>query len=370
MSDKPLPPTDKRVRDAAAEGNVARSDVWAGFVGCLLATEAAFAMIDAGIDRWLALQAAVFSALAEAEADPLQVGLRLLPDCLGAIVVTIGLFAAIALAAAVLAAWASSGLSFAPKAIRPSFKRLNAARHFKGLFGAKNLTALVIALACACLVGGLAYGLLRARLPLVGAMIDWQSIEFDLRAGTAALHIFVRALLAAFFVPAALSLLVAKRQHHRALRMTHREVKDELKQTSGDPSMRARQRASFTEAVFAAAPNASRRNGRRALVTNPEHVAVLLDYRGDDADVPTITAKATDDDAIRLTNEALLERVTVFRFRKLARRLYRCADLQATIPDDCYRAVAIVFRIVDELEALSDRPNTPIEIDDVAFDSE
>ena len=110
MSDKPLPPTDKRVRDAAADGNVARSDVWAGFVGCLLATEAAFAMIDAGIDRWLALQAAVFAALAEAEADLFQVGLRLLPDCVGAIVVIIGSFTAVALGAAVLAAWAGGGL--------------------------------------------------------------------------------------------------------------------------------------------------------------------------------------------------------------------------------------------------------------------
>ena len=369
MSEKPLPPTDKRLRDARAEGQVARSDIFTGFAGCLLATEAAFALLDVGIDRWFALQAAAIAALAEP--DRLRSCLGLLPYGIGMIAAFIGLFALISLAAAVISAWVGGGLSIAPKAIRPSFKRLNAVRHVKGLFGAKNLTAIVLALASAGLVGTLAFGLMRTRLPLIEGMIDRQSVSFDLRAGTAALHGFVRALLAALLIPAVASLVLAKRQHRRELRMTHRDLKDELKQTSGDPAMRARQRASFTEAVFAAAPPTRRRqHGRRALVTNPEHVAVLLDYGGNEADPPAIIAKATDDDAVRMTNEALLERVVVFRFRKLARYLYRRGELQAAVPDECYKAVAIVFRIVEEIEALSERPNTPIDIDDVAFDTE
>jgi len=367
VSDKPLPPTEKRLRDARAEGNVARSDIFAGFVGCLLATEAAFAVLDIGIDRWLALQAALFAALAKP--DRIEACLRLLPYCVAMIAAFIGLFVVIAVAAALLAARVSGSPTFAPKTIKPSFKRFNAVRHLKGLFGTSNLTSVAMALASAGLVGALAYASLRGRLPLIGAMIEWQSISFDLRAGIAALHTFVRGLLAALAVPAVVSLALARHQHRRSLRMTHRDLKDELKQTSGDPGTRARQRASIAEAAFAAAPHTRGPNGRRALVTNPEHVAVLLDYGGDDAAPPTIMAKATDDDAIRMTNDALLERVTVFRFRKLARHLYRRGDVQAAIPDDCFQAVAIVFRIVEEIEALSERPNTPIDIDDVAFDS-
>lgn len=367
MSDKPLPPTEKRLRDARSEGNVARSDIFNGFVGCLLASEAAFAVFDIGIDRWLVLQAALFAALAEP--DRIQACLRLLPYCVAMIGAFIGLFVVVAVAAALLAARISGSLAFVPKTIKPSFKRFDAVRHLKGLFGVKNLTAIALSLTSACLVGTLAYALLRGRLPFIGAMIEWQSIAFDLRAGVATLHVFVRGLLAALAVPAVGSLVLAKHQHRRSLRMTHRDFKDELKQTSGDPGTRARQRASITEAVFAAAPRARGANGRRALVTNPEHVAVLLHYEGDDAAAPTIMAKATDDGAIRMTNDALLERVTVFRFRKLARHLYRCGDVQAAVPDDCYQAVAIIFRIVEEIEALDERPNTPIDIDDVAFDT-
>ncbi len=366
MSDKPLPPTDKRMREARAEGNVARSDIFTGFIAAVLATEALFALIDIGIDRWLALQAAAFAGLTGP--DHLAAGLRLIPYCIGSIVAIVGVLTLIALVAAVVGAWTCGGLSFAPKAIKPSFKRLDAVRHVKSLWGAKNLAAVALALTTAAVVSAAAWWLLRGRLALVTAMIEWQSLSFDLHAGLSSLHAFVRGLWAALFIPAVASVLIAKHQHRRSLHMTHAELKDELRQTTGDPSMRARQRASFTEAVFAAPP-VRRGGGRRALITNPEHIAVLLHYGGDESEPPVVIDKAIDDDAMRMANEALLERVAVFRFRQLARHLYRHGELQAAIPAECYRAVAIVCRIVEEIEALTERPNTPIEIDDIAFES-
>jgi flagellar biosynthesis protein FlhB len=354
------------MRDARAEGNVARSDIFAGFVAAALATEALFALVDIGIDRWLALQAAAFVALTRP--DRIAAWLRLMPYCMASIAAIVGMLALLALIAAVFAAWVCGGLSIAPKAIKPSFKRLNAVRHVKSLFGARNLTAVALALTTAGVVGATSCWLLRERLAIVDAMIAWQSLSFDLRAGVSTLHAFVRALLAALFVPAVLSVIIAKRQHRRSLHMTHRELKHELKQTSGDPSMRARQRATFTEAVLATPP-VRRGSGTRALIMNPEHVAVLLHYGGDESEPPIVIDKAIDDDAMRMANDALLERVAVFRFRQLARHLYRHGELQAAIPADCYRAVALVFRIVEEIEALTERPNTPIEIDDVAFES-
>lgn len=366
MSDKPLPPTDKRIRDARAEGNVARSDIFIGFIAALLATETLFVLIDIGIDRWLAIQAVAFTALAAP--DRIVAWPRLMWHCIAPIAAVIGIFALIALLAAVLGAWICGGLVLAPKAIKPSFKRLDAVKHIKSIFGAKNLTSVALALTTAAVVGAAAWWLLSERLALVTAMIEWQSLSFDLRAGLSSLHAFVRGLLAALLIPAVLSVIIARRQHRRSLHMTHRELTDELKQTTGDPSMRAWQRASFTQAVFATPP-VRRGSGIRALITNPEHVAVLLHYGGDESEPPVVVGKAIDGDAIRMANDALLERVVVFRFRQLARHLYRHGELQSAIPAECYQAVAIVYRIVDEIEALTERPNTPIEIDDMAFES-
>lgn len=364
MSEKNLPPTEKRLRDARAEGNVARSEVLAGLAVSVLATEATFACADVGLEHWLAMQETIFARLAAPDR------LDTWPSIVGTYARAVGLALAIVASAAVtgnlLAMWACGGIALAPKALKPSLKRLNAARNIKALFSAKNVMAVALAIGAAVMLGATAAWQLRDRLHLVNAMIAWQSLSFDLRASIATLHAFVRTLFIALIVPAAVSAITAKRQHLRDLRMSHRELKDELKQTNGNPTARARQRASLTESVMAPPTRAAR--GNRALVTNPEHIAVLLHYTGDTSVPPIVIDKATDEHAVRMTDDALLERVPVFRFRRLARHLYRHSELQAAIPAECYRAVAVVYRIVEEIEGLDERPSVPIDIDDVIFD--
>lgn len=364
MNDKPLPPTEKRLRDARAEGNVPRSEVLAGLAVAALASEAAFACIDTGIEHWLALQHAALAQLPST--DRTSACTRLVEQAVVFIATGTGLVAAVAVVASVVAAWACGGLFFAPKALKPSLKRLNAVRHVKGLFSVKNFAAVALALSTAVLVTAVAAWRWRDSLPAIGVMVDLQSVAFDRYASVALLHTFVRTMLAALIVPAALSALVAKVQHRRALRMSHRDLKDEVKQTNGDPAMRAHQRASMSGSL--AVPPVRGTSGRKALITNPEHVSVLLHYTGDETQAPIVIGKALDEEALRMTNSALMDRVLVFRFRRLARHLYRHAALQDPIPPDCYRAVAIVYRIVEEMEALDERPNAPIEIDDIAFD--
>jgi flagellar biosynthesis protein FlhB len=364
MSEKPLPPTDKRLRDARAEGNVARSDMATGLTVSMLTTELAFACVDTAIEHWLALQGAVFGEMASP--DRVAATLLLYGLAIRSIVLALALVVAVALIASLVAAWATGGLSFAPKAIRPSLRRLNAIGHFKTLFGAKNLTAVALALIAAGIVGATASGQLIDRLPIIDAMIAWQSVTFDLEAGLATLHRFVRMVFAALLLPTLLSVMLARRQHRTGLRMSPHELKDELKQTSGDPLVRAQLRARFAEAD--SGPPARTGRGKRALVANPDHFAVLLDYGGDASEPPIVIDKATDDDARRLIDTVSLERTPVFRFRRLARHLYRHGELNTAIPPESFRAVAILYRIVEEIEQLDERPDAPIEIDDVAFD--
>jgi len=364
MTDKPLPPTEKRLRDARAEGNVARSEVFSGLAVAALASEAAFACIDTGIARWLALQHAALAQLTSA--DRFSACMRLIDQALAFIAALAGFVAAAAVLASIIAAWALGGLSFAPKALKPSLKRLNAVGHVRGFFSVKNFVGIALAISTAGIATAVAAWRWRDDLSAVSVMIDRQSLAFDGYASVALLHAFVRTVLAALILPAILSALVAKAQHRRALRMSHRDLKDEVKQTNGDPAMRAHQRASFSETL--AVPPVRNVGGRKALITNPEHVSVLLHYSGDETHAPIVVGKALDDEALRMTNSALIERVLVFRFRRLARHLYRHTSLHGPIPPDCYRAVAIVYRIVEEMDALDERPNVPIEIDDIAFD--
>lgn len=364
MSDKPHPPTEKRLRDARAEGNVVRSEVLCGLAVSAFTIELVVVCLEATIEHWRALMAAVFEQMESA--DRVAASLHAGGHAIRFIVFALAPVIAVAVIASTVAALATGTLSFAPKAIQPSLKRLNAVRHFKTLFGAKNLNAIGLALLAAGIVGATAYWQLIDRLPIVEAMIGWQSLAFDREAGGATLHSFVRMVLAALLLPALLSAMLARRQHRTGLRMSPRELKDELRQTSGDPLVRAHLRACFAETASGPPTRAAR--GKRALVTNPEHLAVLLDYSGDASAPPIVIGKAIDDEAHHLMDSALLERTPVFRFRPLARYLYRHGELHAAIPSECFRAVAILYRIVEEIEQLDERPNVPIEIDDIVFD--
>ncbi|MBU6487143.1 MAG: EscU/YscU/HrcU family type III secretion system export apparatus switch protein [Burkholderiales bacterium] len=364
MSDKSLPPTDKRLRDARAEGSAARSDVLAGLAVAGLTAEVAFASIDANLARWLRLQDAVFAQFGAP--DRAYAWLDLCGQAIRLVAVAILPVVAAAVVGSIAAAWVTGGLSLAPKAVGPSMKRLNAAKHLKGLLGASNLVSVALALTSAGLLATAAYWQLRERFPIIASMIVWQALQFDLQARITVLHGFVRTLLAALLVPTALAAIVSKRRHRQGLRMSHRELKDELKQANGNPLIRSHQRAQSHEAAAGLSTRA--RSGKRALVTNPEHIAVMLEYAADALQAPIVIGKALDDVARSLTNSALLERIPVFRYRRLALHLFQHGELQAAIPPDCYRAVAIVYRIVDEIEQLEERPNVPIEIDDVVVD--
>ena len=229
MSDRPLPPTAKRLRDARAEGNVARSEVLTGLAVSVLAAEVVFACLDTVIEHWLALLAAAFRQLESH--DRAAASLRLYGQAIGSIALALVPALAAAVIASIVAAWTTGGLSFAPKAIRPSLKRMNAVRHVKALFGAKNLSAVLLALLAAGIVGATAYWQLLDRLPVVDAMIAWQSLAFDCEAGVATLQTFVRIIFAGLLLPALVSAMLARRQDCSSLRMSPRELKDECAPT-------------------------------------------------------------------------------------------------------------------------------------------
>jgi flagellar biosynthesis protein FlhB len=364
MNEKPLPPSEKRLRDARDKGDVPRSEqliAWFVMVSCI---EVVFACFDMACRALIELMQLTLARLGEPHivTDLMRsasLGAKLLASALAIVAGT-------AIAASIAAAWASGSLHFAPKSLAPSMKRLHPLNHFKQMFSAKHLTSVAIALATALLIGFVGYAALMHQWPRIKAMIGWQSVDEARRTSIDMLHWLLRILLAALIAPAFLSAFATKRQYVRKLRMSHREARDELKQTTGDPLVRARQRAVLFDAAKVP-PRASPAVGC-ALVTHPEHFAVMLYYEGDERSAPIILDKGAGEAAWRMADAAQARNVPVFRFRKLARRLHEHGERNAMIPSDCYRAVAIVYRLVEEMQALGNRPAEPIDIDDAFFD--
>lgn len=138
-----------------------------------------------------------------------------------------------------------------------------------------------------------------------------------------------------------------KYQHHKKLRMTKQEVKDERKQTDGDPKVKQRLRSirfeRHMQRMMAAVPRAD------VVITNPTHYAVALEYKHGDMDVPVLIAKGVDDVAARIREVAEEYGVPFVENPPLARALYASVELDQEVPPDHYKAVAEVISYVMKL---------------------
>jgi flagellar biosynthetic protein FlhB len=154
---------------------------------------------------------------------------------------------------------------------------------------------------------------------------------------------------------AAIDYAFTRQSFMRRMRMSRREVKEELRQSEGDPQIRARIRQIRTERarrrVMAAVPKAS------VVVTNPSHYAVALRYEPDETPAPICVAKGVDDVALRIREIAEEHDVPIVEDPPLARALYASADLEAPIPREHYEAVAKVIGLVMRLAARRRAPN-------------
>ena len=163
--------------------------------------------------------------------------------------------------------------------------------------------------------------------PLSSAFGQWRGVVTGLAVGVAFLGILV----------GGADAVISKRNFLRQLRMSKQEIKDEMKQTEGDPLIRsqirqAQHRLSRMRMIAAVAD-------ATVVVTNPTHLSVALKYEpGDDA--PIVVAKGADEMAMRIRSEARRNGVPIRENKPVARTLFATAEVGEMIPVALYRAVA------------------------------
>jgi flagellar biosynthetic protein FlhB len=144
----------------------------------------------------------------------------------------------------------------------------------------------------------------------------------------------------------------------RSMRMSRQEIKDELKQSEGDPHVRARLRQIRQERarrrMMAAVPEST------VLVTNPTHYAIALKYELETMAAPVLTAKGADNVALRMREIAKEHGVPIFESKPLAQALYAGVEIGQEIPPEHYKAVAeivgYVFRLQGKIKGQPVRP--------------
>ncbi len=340
MAEKTEKPTPKRLREAKKKGQTARSRTVGAVAGLLAGV---IALTATARSAAASLYAYTTHAL-ESAAGPVS-PTRALTDAGEALrTATLPVMAA-ALAATVIACAAQVGFSFRLEAVAPSFEKVNPIEGVKRLWSPKSL--LEIAKAAITVVGVLAVawsglkGAARAiaLMPGVGPL---QAIDVGAEC---ALGVAKRAL-GVGMVMAAIDYALQRRSFMKGLMMSRDEVKQEHKDSEGDPHVKAKRKRMAKEIAGGTAKRGVKH--ATAVVVNPTHIAVCVRYDADECEAPTITEKGVGERALRIRYQAQKLGVPVVRDIPLARTLIHL-DVGDEIPEELYEAVAVILKTAMEM---------------------
>jgi flagellar biosynthetic protein FlhB len=242
--------------------------------------------------------------------------------------------------------FAQTGFAFSGKALRPKFDRVNPAKGLKKLVSPHSAwEALKAALKLAVLTAVAWPGVSHLGTALAGG---GRVASGQVLGVTAAATLnLVRSTALAGLALAALDYGFQRRRVRKSLMMTRQEVKDEYRQSEGDPHVRSRIRQRQVEMsrnrMMAAVAVSS------VVVVNPTHIAVALEYRPE-LGAPRVVAKGQGHIAARIREEAEKHGVPIVRDVPLARTLHAACKLGQAIPADLYEAVARLLAIVFNLK--------------------
>jgi flagellar biosynthetic protein FlhB len=245
--------------------------------------------------------------------------------------------------AAVAASILQNTPRFVLERVKPQFSRISPKEGFNRLFGAQGLAELVKSLGKLTFASViLAIAMQNALSELISGMSTHPAV-FGLVINGIAKEILV-AITLVMLVIAAADILWSRFHWLQDLRMTRQEVKDELKQTIGDPIVRMRmrslQRDRARQRMMSAVPTAT------LVIANPTHFSIALRYVREENDAPVVVAKGQDLVALKIREIAEEHGIPVFENVELARSMYKQVSVDSLIPAQFYQAVAELVRIV------------------------
>ncbi|MFW7269468.1 flagellar biosynthesis protein FlhB [Gluconacetobacter sp. Hr-1-5] len=348
--DKSQAPTGKRLQKAREEGNVAHSRetqmllILGAFLAVFTMTTAVsgntFLRHMRGLmehfDTVSPDGGALYLALRQAVREGILLAAPLALVC-AVVVVVSGML--------------QTGLLFRPQALVPDIGRLSPLSGIKRVFSMNNVVEMLKSLIKFVVFGAVLYGVAKGTLRVAPEAERW-----TLRHLTSELiSWFVYATLIILMIQAAIALLdeVWTRYHRlQKLRMSHQDIKEEVRQEDGDPKVKAKQKQIRMRRARQMMIQAVRK--ATVIVTNPTHYAVALSYdNGTDA-APKIVAKGADEVAARIREAAEDSKVPIVSNPPVARALY-ALPVDSEIPPEYFQPVAAIIAYVMKLKTPGSR---------------
>lgn len=331
-------PTPKKRKESRKEGQVARTQELGGWGSMLAVGMALPALLGHELNELRELMIVTFTV--NGEDATAGKALFLLGDAAKHVFFSLLILGAAVMLIGVASAVAQGGFFLATKLVQPKWSKLDPIKGAKRVFGPHALWEGAKMMLKSSFVGVVAYFAIKSMMPLIGGLVP---IPTMLEIVSSKALGMIRNIALVGLGMAAADYLIQRRRIGKQTRMSKEEVKQEYKQTEGDPmvksAIRSRQLAAARNRMMADVPTAD------VILVNPTHVAVALRYDAQKG-APRVVARGAGAIAAKIREIAAEESVPLVRDVPLARALYTSTKVGQEIPPELFGAVAQVLAFV------------------------
>lgn len=237
--------------------------------------------------------------------------------------------------------------AFSFKAMKPKGSKINPVNGIKRVFSKRGLVELVKGLFKLLVMGVIVYYTIDSNLEHFVSFAV-MPLEYNISESGSYILMFLGRILAALLVMSIADAAYQQYQHKQDLKMSKQEVKDEHKQSEGDPKMKGKRKALGMSMRKKRLDHAVLESD--VVVTNPVHYAIALQYDPDETEAPKVMAKGQRLRAQKIKQLAREFDIPVVENKPVAQALFASAEVDKYIPEDLYRAVAEILAYVYKLK--------------------
>lgn len=248
----------------------------------------------------------------------------------------------------IVASLLQTGFLITKEPLKPSFGKLNPLNGMKNMFSKRSVVDLSKNLVVMTIISILAYKYLSENYQSILGISNIYLPSLSEEVKNLVVGIFKQICIVLVII-ASIDYFLQVRMHNKEMRMTKEEIKEEYKQSEGDPHIKGKikqkQREMGMRRMMQSVADAT------VVITNPTHLAIVLKYEeGGNMEAPKVVAKGADYLALRIKTVAKEHGVPIIENKPLARMMYDRVEIDDDIPKDLYQAVAEILVVVMKIK--------------------
>jgi flagellar biosynthesis protein FliR/FlhB len=248
----------------------------------------------------------------------------------------------------IIASLLQTGFLFTMEPLKPSFGKLNPLSGMKNMFSKRSLVDLAKSMVVITIITYIAYNYILTNYQSILGISNLYLPSLGEEVKNLVVGIFKKICIVLVTI-ASIDYFLQVRMHNKEMKMTKQEVKDEYKQSEGDPQLKGkikqRQREIGMRRMMQSVADAT------VVITNPTHLAIALKYEeGSNMEAPKVVAKGADYIALKIKSVAKENEIPVIENKPLARLMYDRVEIDDDIPQDLYQGVAEILAVVMKLK--------------------